>query len=143
MSVENVLKTIQENNIEWVDFRFVDLSGRAHHISLPASEVDAETFVNGVAFDGSSIPGYRGIEESDMVMLPDPEAVFIDPFTQHPTLNILCDIATPDGEKYDRDPRGIAKKLRHFCNPQEWAQQHFLHLSPNFSSLMMFATKAA
>ncbi|ALA41423.1 MULTISPECIES: type I glutamate--ammonia ligase [Paenibacillus] len=114
MSVENVLKTIQENNIEWVDFRFVDLSGRAHHISLPASEVDAETFVNGVAFDGSSIPGYRGIEESDMVMLPDPEAVFIDPFTQHPTLNILCDIATPDGEKYDRDPRGIAKKAEAF-----------------------------
>lgn len=114
MSVENVLKTIQENNIEWVDFRFVDLSGRAHHISLPASEVDAETFVNGVAFDGSSIPGYRGIEESDMVMLPDAEAVFIDPFTQHPTLNILCDIATPDGEKYDRDPRGIAKKAEEF-----------------------------
>ncbi|ALP35438.1 glutamine synthetase [Paenibacillus sp. IHB B 3084] len=114
MSVENVLKTIQENNIEWVDFRFVDLSGRAHHISLPASEVDEETFVNGVAFDGSSIPGYRGIEESDMVMLPDPEAVFIDPFTQHPTLNILCDIATPDGEKYDRDPRGIARKAEEF-----------------------------
>ncbi|MEK3786015.1 MULTISPECIES: type I glutamate--ammonia ligase [Paenibacillus] len=114
MSVEKVLKTIQENNIEWVDFRFVDLSGRVHHISLPATAVDEETFVNGVAFDGSSIPGYRGIEESDMVMLPDPEAIYIDPFTQHPTLNVMCNIVTPDGEQYDRDPRGIADKAEAF-----------------------------
>jgi glutamine synthetase len=114
MSVENVLKTIQENNIEWVDFRFVDLSGRTHHISLPASAVDEETFVNGVAFDGSSIPGYRGIEESDMVMMPDPEACYVDPFTQHPTLNVMCNIVTPDGEKYDRDPRGIAVKAEEY-----------------------------
>lgn len=114
MSVENVLKSIQENNIEWVDFRFVDLSGRAHHISLPASEVEAETFVNGVAFDGSSIPGFRGIEESDMVMMPDPESTFIDPFTAHPTLNVMCDIFTPDGERYERDPRGIAVKAEEY-----------------------------
>ncbi|WP_025678547.1 type I glutamate--ammonia ligase [Paenibacillus massiliensis] len=114
MSVEKVLKTIQENNIEWVDFRFVDLSGRVHHISLPATAVDEETFVNGVAFDGSSIPGYRGIEESDMVMMPDPEAIYIDPFTQHPTLNVMCNIVTPDGEQYDRDPRGIADKAEEF-----------------------------
>lgn len=114
MSVENVLKTIQENNIEWVDFRFVDLSGRTHHISLPASAVDEDTFLNGVAFDGSSIPGYRGIEESDMVMMPDPEACYADPFTQHPTLNIMCNIVTPDGQKYDRDPRGIAVKAEQY-----------------------------
>lgn len=114
MSVENVLKTIQENNIEWVDFRFVDLSGRAHHISLPSTEVDAETFVNGVAFDGSSIPGFRGIEESDMVMMPDPASTFIDPFTQHPTINIMCDIYTPDGERYERDPRSIAAKAEEY-----------------------------
>ncbi|KOY16997.1 type I glutamate--ammonia ligase [Paenibacillus xylanivorans] len=114
MSVENVLKSIQENNIEWVDFRFVDLSGRAHHISLPASAVDADTFVNGVAFDGSSIQGFRGIEESDMVMIPDPEATYVDPFTAHPTLNVMCDIFTPDGERYERDPRGIAVKAEEF-----------------------------
>jgi glutamine synthetase len=114
MSVENVLKSIEENNIEWVDFRFVDLSGRAHHISLPASAVDADTFVNGVAFDGSSIQGFRGIEESDMVMIPDPEATYVDPFTAHPTLNVMCDIFTPDGERYERDPRGIAVKAEEF-----------------------------
>lgn len=62
MSVEKVLQTIKENNIEWVDFRFVDLGGRAHHISLPASAVEEETFVNGVAFDGSSITGFRGLK---------------------------------------------------------------------------------
>ncbi|MNH81567.1 Glutamine synthetase [compost metagenome] len=114
MSVQQVLKTIQEKQIEWVDFRFVDLSGRAHHISLPAKEVDEETFVNGVAFDGSSIPGFRGIEESDMVMMPDPGSSFVDPFTAHPTLNILCDIFTPDGNRYERDPRSIAVRAEEY-----------------------------
>ncbi|QCT03855.1 glutamine synthetase, type I [Paenibacillus algicola] len=114
MSVENVLKTIEENNIEWVDFRFVDLSGRVHHITLPASAVDSETFVNGVAFDGSSIPGFRGIEESDMVMMPDPESCYVDPFTAHPTLNIMSNIHTPDGESYERDPRCIAARAEQY-----------------------------
>ncbi|MFD2613659.1 type I glutamate--ammonia ligase [Paenibacillus gansuensis] len=114
MSVQNVLDLIKENNIEWVDFRFVDLSGRAHHISLPASEVEAETFQNGVAFDGSSIQGFRGIEESDMVMVPDTESVYIDPFTAHATLIVMCNIHTPDGERYERDPRSIAQKAEEF-----------------------------
>jgi glutamine synthetase len=108
MSAQNVLNIIAEKGIEWVDFRFVDLSGRAHHISLPASEVEEETFVNGVAFDGSSIPGFKGIEESDMVMLPETDSVYVDPFTAHPTLVVICNITNPDGTPYDRDPRGIA-----------------------------------
>lgn len=115
MSVQNVLNTIKEKGIEWVDFRFVDLSGRAHHISLPATEVDEATFENGVAFDGSSIPGFRGIEESDMVMMPDSESSFVDPFTAHPTLVIMCNIFTPDGERYERDPRSIAQKRKSIC----------------------------
>ncbi|MFD2671349.1 type I glutamate--ammonia ligase [Marinicrinis sediminis] len=114
MSVQDVLKVIEENSIEYVDFRFVDLSGKAHHITLPATEVEEETFENGVAFDGSSIPGFRGIEESDMVMLPDTESTFIDPFTAHPTLNIMCNIHTPEGDRYDRDPRSIAQKAEEF-----------------------------
>jgi glutamine synthetase len=114
MSVKKVLDLIKEKNIEWVDFRFVDLSGKAHHISVPASEVEEETFVNGVAFDGSSIPGFRGIEESDMVMMPDSEAAFLDAFNAHPTINIMCNIYTPDGERYDRDPRSIAQKAEEF-----------------------------
>jgi glutamine synthetase len=110
MAGENVLKLIQDKKIEFVDFRFVGLSGKAQHITLPVSEVSEETFVNGVAFDGSSIPGFRGIEESDMVMMPDTESVYVDPFTAHPTLVVMCNIFTPDGERYDRDPRSIAQK---------------------------------
>ncbi len=114
MSVKKVLDLIKEKNIEWVDFRFVDLSGKAHHITVPASEVEEETFENGVAFDGSSIPGFRGIEESDMVMMPDAEASFLDPFNAHSTINIMCNIHTPDGERYDRDPRSIAQRAEEF-----------------------------
>jgi glutamine synthetase len=110
MAGENVLKLIQDKKIEFVDFRFVGLSGKAQHITLPVSEVSEETFVNGVAFDGSSIPGFRGIEESDMVMMPDTGSVYVDPFTAHPTLVVMCNIFTPDGERYDRDPRSIAQK---------------------------------
>ncbi|KIL41874.1 glutamine synthetase [Gordoniibacillus kamchatkensis] len=114
MSVQDVLSLIKEKNIEWVDFRFVGLLGKAQHISLPAAEVDEDTFVNGVAFDGSSIPGFRGIEQSDMVMMPVTETAYIDPFTAHPTLIIMCDIYTPDGQRYDRDPRGIAQKAEQY-----------------------------
>ncbi|MDF2725984.1 MAG: GlnA2, partial [Paenibacillus sp.] len=114
MSVQNVLSLIKEKSIEWVDFRFVDLLGKAHHISVPAVEVDESTFVNGVAFDGSSIQGFKGIEESDMVMMPDTESAYIDAFTQHPTLIVMCNIFTPDGERYDRDPRGIAQKAEEY-----------------------------
>jgi glutamine synthetase len=105
---------IKEKNIEFVDFRFISLTGQAHHITLPATEVDADTFVNGVAFDGSSIPGFRGIEESDMVMMPDAESVFVDPFTAHSTLVVMSNIYTPDGERYERDPRSIAQKAEEY-----------------------------
>jgi len=114
MSAQNVLNLIKEKNIEWVDFRFVGLSGKAQHISLPAVEIDEDTFVNGVAFDGSSIPGFRGIENSDMVMMPVTETAYVDPFTAHPTLIIMCDIFTAEGERYDRDPRGIAGKAEEY-----------------------------
>ncbi|RAU94316.1 type I glutamate--ammonia ligase [Paenibacillus sp. YN15] len=114
MSVQKVLDTIKEKGIEWVDFRFTDIGGKSHHLSIPAVEVEAETFENGVAFDGSSIVGFRGIEESDMVMMPDTESAFVDPFTAHPTLVLLCDIYTPDGVRYDRDPRSIAVKAEEY-----------------------------
>jgi glutamine synthetase len=114
MSVQKVLDTIKEKGIEWVDFRFTDIGGKSHHLSIPASEVEAETFEVGVAFDGSSIVGFRGIEESDMVMMPDTDSAFVDPFTAHPTLVILCDIFTPDGVRYDRDPRSIAVKAEEY-----------------------------
>ncbi|MGO4376025.1 glutamine synthetase beta-grasp domain-containing protein, partial [Paenibacillus sp. MCAF20] len=103
-----------------------------HHITLPATEVDADTFVNGVAFDGSSIHGFRGIENSDMVMMPDTESVFIDPFTDHPTLNVMCNIYTPEGERYDRDPRSIAQKAEEYLQTTGIGTTAFFAPEPEF-----------
>lgn len=109
-AVSTVLDLIKTKNIEMVDFRLVDVPGRWHHITIPASEVEADTFKGGVAFDGSSIQGFRQIEESDMVMVPVPETAFVDPFTAAPTLSIACNVHEPSLNRYNRDPRYIAEK---------------------------------
>ena len=114
MDMKSVLSLIESENIEYVDFRIVDLSGRQHHVTIPAYAVDEGTFLNGVAFDGSSLVGYKGIEDSDMVAMPDPASAFIDPFVEAKTLNIVCDIYNPDGTPYERDPRGIALKAERY-----------------------------
>jgi glutamine synthetase len=114
MTGQQFLQWVQEKHIEWIDFRFVGLSGKAQHISLPAVEVDEDVLRIGVAFDGSSIPGYCTIDKSDMVMLPDLTTAYVDPFTAHPTAIVMCDIVTPDGHSYDRDPRGIALRAEQF-----------------------------
>lgn len=114
MTGKEVLSLIRERNIEWVDFRFVGLSGKLQHVSLPASEVGEAIFEQGIAFDGSSIPGFRSIEQSDMVMLPMADTAYVDPFTARPTLNVMCNIFTPEGEPYDRDPRGIAIRAERY-----------------------------
>ncbi|USG66696.1 type I glutamate--ammonia ligase [Brevibacillus ruminantium] len=110
MDLKSVLSLVEVENVEYVDFRIVDLLGRQHHVTIPAYAVDEDTFTNGVAFDGSSLIGYKGIEESDMVALPDPSSAFLDPFVEAKTLNIVCNIYNPDGTPYARDPRGIALK---------------------------------
>jgi glutamine synthetase len=125
MAVQKVLDLIKENNIEYIDFRFVDINGRAHHITVPTGHVDSDTFVTGVAFDGSSIPGFRGIEESDMVMMPDPDSAYIDPFTSHSTLIIMCNIFDPEGNRYERDPRNIAQKAEEFLKSTGLATQAY------------------
>ncbi|MCF6094257.1 type I glutamate--ammonia ligase [Microaerobacter geothermalis] len=125
MDVKAVLQLIKEKNIKYVDFRIVDVPGRQHHVTVPAPEVDEGTFEVGVAFDGSSITGFRGIEESDMVMMPDPASAFVDPFTAVPTLNILCDIYDPEGNSYERDPRSIAKKAEAYLQETGIATRAF------------------
>ncbi|HEY8342913.1 MAG TPA: type I glutamate--ammonia ligase, partial [Calditerricola sp.] len=109
-AVQQVLERIKAQNIQFVDFRIVDLLGRQHHVTVPAGEVDERTFEMGVAFDGSSLTGYRSIEDSDMVMVPDPTSAFVDPFVEAPTLSLVCNIYTPEGDPYTRDPRNIARK---------------------------------
>ncbi len=114
MDAKSLLALVQEKNIEYIDFRIVDVLGRQQHVTIPAYGLDESTFVNGVAFDGSSLTGYRGIEESDMVMMPDPSTAFIDPFVEAPTLNIVCNIYDPEGNRYSRDPRNVAQRAEEY-----------------------------
>ncbi len=110
MNARDILELIERDHVEMVDFRMIDLPGRQHHITVPAVEVDDEMLTNGVAFDGSSIQGFRGIEESDMVMGPVFETAYLDPFMNVPTLDIICNVFEPDGTRYERDPRYISEK---------------------------------
>ncbi len=111
MSVENVLKMMQENDVKFVDFRFCDTRGKEQHVTYPAHTVDEDTFEEGKMFDGSSVAGWKHINESDMILMPDPNTAKIDPFFDDKTLILRCDIIEPkDMQGYERDPRSIAKR---------------------------------
>jgi len=121
MTPEEILKFVKENDIEIVDLKFNDLPGLWQHFSIPASEltdIDDPTrgiWVDGIGFDASSIRGFQKIQESDMILLPDPETAVIDPICEVPTLSIICDIYDPlTKEPYTRDPRYIAKKAEKY-----------------------------
>ena len=111
MVVADVMKMMKDNEVKFVDFRFTDTRGKEQHVSVPAKAFNAEKFSEGHAFDGSSIAGWKGIQASDMLLMPDPDTAVMDPFRDEPTLNITCDVVEPsDGKGYDRDPRSIAKR---------------------------------
>ncbi|GAA0612756.1 type I glutamate--ammonia ligase [Paenochrobactrum glaciei] len=113
----DILKLITDNEIKFVDLRFTDPKGKLHHLTMDVSFVDEDMFTDGVMFDGSSIGGWKAINESDMVLMPDPETVHIDPFFAHPTLVLFCDILDPiSGEAYARDPRTTAKKAEAYVS---------------------------
>jgi glutamine synthetase len=118
MTPEEVLQFAQENGAKMVDLKFVDLPGSWQHFSIPVRELRAETFVEGVPFDGSSIRGFQTINESDMLVIPDAATAIMDPFTSAPTLSLVCNIAHPGplGPKkpYSRDPRYIASKAEEY-----------------------------
>jgi glutamine synthetase len=110
-TAKEVLAMAKERGVAIVDLRFCDLPGLMQHFSVPASELTEAVFDEGIGFDGSSIRGFQEIQESDMLLVPDPETAWMDPFTQHSTLNINCFVKDPvTGEMYSRDPRYIAKK---------------------------------
>ncbi|CAH1662794.1 glutamine synthetase [Hyphomicrobiales bacterium] len=114
-SAQDVLKAIKEQDIKYVDFRFTDPRGKWQHVTFDVSMIDEEIFAEGTMFDGSSIAGWKAINESDMLLMPDPTTAQLDPFFAAPTLSIVCDILEPTtGESYSRDPRGIAKKAEAF-----------------------------
>ena len=111
MSAADVLKLIKETDAKFVDFRFTDTKGKEQHVTVTATSVDEDVFEDGKMFDGSSISGWKGINESDMILMPDVESAVLDPFTQDTTVNIRCDVVEPANmQGYDRDPRSIAKR---------------------------------
>jgi len=108
---QDVMKLVAEHEVKFIDFRFTDTRGKEHHVSVPVKMFDADKFESGHAFDGSSIAGWKGIEASDMLLLPDADTARMDPFREEPTLILTCDVIEPsDGKGYDRDPRSIAKR---------------------------------
>jgi glutamine synthetase len=111
MSVEKVLQMIKDEDVSFVDFRFTDSLGKEQHVSYPAHSIDEDTFVEGNMFDGSSVAGWKGINESDMILMPDPTTAVMDPFMDDNTLIISCDVIEPATmQGYERDPRSVAHR---------------------------------
>ena len=137
-AVKKVFETIKDNDVAFVDFRFTDPRGKWQHTAQTISTVQEEVFEEGIMFDGSSIAGWRGIQESDMTLIPDPTTATLDPFTAQPSLVLFCDVREPvSGQSYSRDPRSTAKKLRLTCNLLGSVIQRFLAQNWSSLSLMM------
>jgi glutamine synthetase len=133
MTPEEIIKRIRDENIEFVDLRFANTLGKEQHVSLPASAVDLDLLTEGKMFDGSSIAGWKGINDSDMVLMPDTEATFIDPFTEHPTLVMNCDILEPATmQAYSRCPRSLAKRAEAFLQASGVADTAYFGPEPEF-----------
>ena len=133
MSYEQIEKLISDNAIEFVDLRFADMGGKQHHVTFPIRVVEPALFEDGKMFDGSSIAGWKGINESDMVLLPDPDSAFIDPFTADPTLVLVCDVLEPATmQAYSRCPRSIAKRAEAFLKSSGVAETAFFGPEPEF-----------
>ena len=116
-SPEDVIKAIKDNDVQIVDLRFTDLPGMWQHTSFPATAFKADQVDEGLGFDGSSIRGFQEIQASDMLLMPDETTAFLDPFTQHKTLVLICDIRDPvTKDFYPRDPRGVARKAEAYLN---------------------------
>ena len=132
-SAKEVIKLIADNEVKFVDFRFTDTRGKEQHVSVPASMVDDDKFESGHAFDGSSIAGWKGIEASDMLLMPDPDTAVLDPFREEVTLNITCDVIEPsDGKGYELDPRSLSKRAEAFLKASGVGDTAFFGPEPEF-----------
>jgi glutamine synthetase len=133
MTADDVLKTIQEKGVKFVDLRFTDTRGKEQHVTLPAHTVDADMFEDGKMFDGSSIAGWKGIQESDMILMPEAGTAVMDPFTDEPTMVVRCDIIEPSTmQGYDRDPRSLAKRAEAYLKSTGIADTAFFGPEPEF-----------
>ena len=130
---ERTLDLISTHDVRWVDLRFTDTKGKEQHVSIPAGAVDEDFFEAGKMFDGSSISGWKGINESDMILMPDDSTALLDPFTDDPTVILRCDIVEPATmQGYDRDPRSIAKRAEAFLTSTGLGDTAFFGPEPEF-----------
>ncbi len=133
MSPKDVVKIIKEQDVKFVDFRFTDIRGKEHHVGVPARVVDEDKFEEGHAFDGSSLAGWKGIQSSDMQLMPDASTAYIDPFMDETTLVITCDVVEPaDGKGYDRDPRSIARRAEAYLKSSGLGDTAYFGPEPEF-----------
>jgi glutamine synthetase len=130
---QKVLKMIKDNEVKFVDLRFTDTRGKEQHVSLPASAADAKFFKEGKMFDGSSIAGWKGIQESDMLLMPDADTAVMDPFMDEATLILRCDVLEPHTlQGYERDPRTIAKRAEAYLKSTKIADEAYFGPEPEF-----------
>jgi len=133
MSAKDVMKTIEEQSVKFIDFRFTDTKGKEQHVSIPAHTVDAAKLEEGQMFDGSSIAGWKDIHESDMILMPDCETAIIDPFTEEVTLNIRCNVVEPSDMKgYVKDPRSIAHRAEAYLKDSGIGDTAYFGNEPEF-----------
>ena len=129
----DVLKMIKEKEVKFVDLRFTDTRGKEQHVSVPTKQFTMDKFESGHAFDGSSIAGWKGIQASDMLLMPDPDTAYIDPFMDETTLNITCDVIEPsDGKGYERDPRSLAKRAEAYLKSTGLGDTAYFGPEPEF-----------
>ena len=118
-TANDIMKQIKDNDVKFVDLRFTDPKGKLQHVTMDVAEVEEDMFADGVMFDGSSIAGWKAINESDMVLMPDTETAHMDPFFAQSTMVVVCDILDPvSGEAYNRDPRTTAKKAEAYMKAE-------------------------
>jgi len=133
MSAQDVLNTIKENDVKFVDFRFTDTHGKEQHVSVPAHTVDEDIFTEGKMFDGSSIAGWKGINESDMILMPDPSTAVMDIFSDEAQLILRCNIVEPStGQGYERDPRSVAERAEAYLKSTGIADTAYFGPEPEF-----------
>ena len=133
MSAADVLKMIKDKDVKFVDLRFTDTRGKEQHVSVPSKVFNQDKFDSGHAFDGSSIAGWKGIEASDMLLMPDPDSARIDPFLDETTLLITCDVLEPSDMKgYDRDPRSLAKRAEAYLKSTGLGDTAYFGPEPEF-----------
>jgi glutamine synthetase len=133
MSAQDVLNMIKEKEVKFVDFRFTDTKGKEQHVSFPAHAVDEDVFTDGKMFDGSSISGWKGINESDMILMPDASTAVMDLFSDEAQLILRCDIIEPaTGQGYERDPRSVARRAEAYLKSTGIADVAYFGPEPEF-----------